>query len=114
MEFLMETAEAGEDLFGQFRLELGIEAATEKDATGGGSELTQGAFVIPLKRTAALFKGSSRIVRERVLMGEVKDFQSGDIESVAVIGKMAALAAVGTGGISSSQMFVEIVIYLCN
>ena len=71
VEFLVEATETGENLFGQFRLEAGIEVTAEKDAAGGGAELTYGAFAVELEGAATLGKGLSIVGRERILMGEV-------------------------------------------
>jgi len=54
MEFIVEPTQAGQDLFGQFRLEAAVEGTTEEDSTACGSELTQGAVVVDLKGAATL------------------------------------------------------------
>ena len=47
-------------------------------------------------------------------MGEVEDLEGGDIESVAIVGEVAAPAAIVTVRIGGGQVFVEVLIYLRN
>jgi len=54
VEFVVEATQAGQDLFGEFRLEAAVEGSAEEDPAASGSELTYGAFVVDLKRAAAL------------------------------------------------------------
>jgi len=46
------------------------------------------------------------------MLGEVQDFEGGDVESVAVVGETAALAAIGATRIGGGEVFVEVLIYM--
>jgi len=93
-------------------LEAAVKGAAEKDTAASGSELPHGAVVIDLEEASAPGEGFGVVIRGRVLLGEVEDFEGGDIESVAKVGEAAALAAIGAGGIGGGQVFVEVLIYL--
>ena len=112
VEFIVEAAQSGEDHFGEFRLEAAVKGAAEEDTAASGSELPHGAVVIDLEGASAPGEGFGVVIRVLVLLGEVEDFEGGDIESVAEVGEAAALAAIGAGGIGGGQMFVEVLIYM--
>ena len=94
-----------------FRLEAGIEGAAEEDAAASGSELTYGTVVVDLKGAATLGERLGFVIRGEVRLGEVEDFEGGDVKSVAVVGEVTALATIVTVRIGGGQVFVEVLIY---
>jgi len=101
VEFIVEAAQTGQNLFTEFRLERTVQGSAEKNTAATRAELTKGAVGIYLKWASTIGEiisiiGMGCMIRGLFWLYQVKHLEGGDIESVAVVREAAALAATVT------------------